>query len=282
MIALVASVIWNFTLNREFTFKASNNVPIAMAKVALFYAVFTPVSTIIGNYLAEALGWNDITLLNMLCNFILEFLYDKYVVFKGSIDSKEKKSCAKKDRPLWFKIWNHFCLVNKHRWLVFKLSIKAGIPWRGFVHDLSKYSPTEFLESAKYFNGVRSPITFCRADKGYSLAWLHHKGRNKHHLEYWEDMNRETKIPVMMPYKYAVEAVCDKIAAGMAYRGKEWTKEQPLDYWINVEKNFPVVKHPCTVYFIETVLKKIADEGLNAGLNPKYLKNVYEESLKNA
>ena len=93
LIALVASVLWNFTLNREFTFKSANNVPIAMIKVAIFYAIFTPVSTIAGNYLAETLGWNDIlvTILNMLCNFVLEFLYDKYVVFRGSIDTKEKK-----------------------------------------------------------------------------------------------------------------------------------------------------------------------------------------------
>lgn len=93
LIALIASVIWNFTLNREYTFKSANNVPIAMLKVAIFYAIFTPVSTIAGNYLAESLGWNDIlvTLLNMLCNFVLEYLYDKYIVFRGSIDTKTKK-----------------------------------------------------------------------------------------------------------------------------------------------------------------------------------------------
>ena len=93
LIALVASVIWNFTLNREYTFKSTANVPVAMVKVALFYAVFTPVSTILGNYLAEDLKWNNtlVTLLNMLCNFVLEYLYDKYVVFRGTIDTKEKK-----------------------------------------------------------------------------------------------------------------------------------------------------------------------------------------------
>lgn len=93
LIALIASVIWNFTLNREFTFKSSNNVPVAMAKVALFYLIFTPVSTYLGNYLVETLGWNDlvVTILNMLANFVLEYLYDKYVVFRGSIDSKEAK-----------------------------------------------------------------------------------------------------------------------------------------------------------------------------------------------
>ena len=92
--ALIASVIWNFTLNREYTFKSANNVPIAMIKVAIFYLIFTPLSTIVGNYLAENLGWNDtiVTLLNMLCNFVLEYLYDKYYVFRGTIDTKEKKN----------------------------------------------------------------------------------------------------------------------------------------------------------------------------------------------
>jgi len=91
--ALIASVIWNFTLNREYTFKSANNVPIAMIKVAIFYAIFTPASTIAGNYLAETLKWNDlvVTILNMLSNFVLEYLYDKYVVFRGSIDTKVKK-----------------------------------------------------------------------------------------------------------------------------------------------------------------------------------------------
>jgi putative flippase GtrA len=93
LIALVASVVWNFTLNREFTFKATNNVPVAMLKVALFYAVFTPVSTIAGNYLAETLLWNEfiVTALNMIANFILEYLWDTFVVFRGSIDTKESK-----------------------------------------------------------------------------------------------------------------------------------------------------------------------------------------------
>ena len=91
LISLIASVIWNFTLNREYTFKSTNNIPVAMLKVGLFYLVFTPISTIVGNYLAETLHWNDffVTGLNMLCNFILEYLYDEYYVFKGSIDTKK-------------------------------------------------------------------------------------------------------------------------------------------------------------------------------------------------
>lgn len=91
LIGLVASVVWNFTLNRKFTFKSANNVPIAMLKVAAFYAVFTPASTIAGNYLVESLGVNDflVTLLNMACNFVLEYLYDRFVVFGKTLDTNE-------------------------------------------------------------------------------------------------------------------------------------------------------------------------------------------------
>lgn len=173
------------------------------------------------------------------------------------------------------KTWKHFCLVNKHRWLVFQLSIKAGIPWRGLVHDLSKYSPTEFWESVKYYTGERSPIIMARKEIGYSKAWLHHKGRNKHHFEYWEDLSKTERFPVFIPYPYLVEGVCDKIAAGMAYKGKAWTKEEPLKYWTEIEKPSPVLKHPACVFFMDTVLTKIKEEGLDAGLNSKYLKELY-------
>lgn len=90
LVALVLSVIWNFTLNRKFTFKSANNVPLAMLLVAAFYAVFTPLSTLNEKWLTE-LGWNGyfVTLVNMLINFVTEFLYDKYVVFRGSIDTND-------------------------------------------------------------------------------------------------------------------------------------------------------------------------------------------------
>lgn len=91
--ALIMSVIWNFTLNRKFTFKSANNVPKAMALVALFYCVFTPVTTILGNYLAEDLLWNEylVTLINMGLNLSTEYLYDRFVVFRGTIDTREEK-----------------------------------------------------------------------------------------------------------------------------------------------------------------------------------------------
>ena len=88
-IALVLSVLWNFTLNRRYTFRSANNVPVAMMKVALFYTVFTPLSTVFGNWLAEGLLWNEylVTAINMILNFVLEYLYDRFVVFRDSIDT---------------------------------------------------------------------------------------------------------------------------------------------------------------------------------------------------
>ena len=92
LIALVLSVVWNFTLNREFTFRSANNVPVAMLKVAAYYAVFTPVTTVLGNYLEGTCGWNGmlVTVMNMLLNFVTEYLYDRFVVFGKSIDTNSR------------------------------------------------------------------------------------------------------------------------------------------------------------------------------------------------
>ena len=93
LIALTLSVLWNFTLNRRFTFRSAGNIPIAMLKVAVFYAVFTPASTVLGSYLADTCGWNDIlvTVLNMAVNLITEYLYDRYFVFRKTIDTSKKR-----------------------------------------------------------------------------------------------------------------------------------------------------------------------------------------------
>ena len=101
LIALVLSVLWNFTLNRKFTFKSANNVPLAMMKILAFYCVFTPVTTILGNYLEEDLGWNEylVTGLNMLMNITTEYLYDRFVVFGKTIDTNDiAKKKADKER----------------------------------------------------------------------------------------------------------------------------------------------------------------------------------------
>lgn len=178
------------------------------------------------------------------------------------------------------KTIKHLKLVSKHKWIVFKLSIKAGIPFRGVMHDLSKFTPVEFFESVKYYDGKKSPLHVAREDIGYSKAWLHHKSRNKHHFEYWEDISKKERIGVYPPYKYLVEAVCDKLSAGIVYEGESWTKEQPYKYWIDKEKPTPIARHPGTIEFIETVFKKIAEDGIDETINPKYLKNLYEEISK--
>ena len=102
LIALVLSVVWNVTLNRRFTFRAANNVPVAMLKVAAYYAVFTPLTTLLGDYLTETAGWNDylVTALNMVLNFVTEYLFDTFVVFRGAIDTNDlaQKEAARESK----------------------------------------------------------------------------------------------------------------------------------------------------------------------------------------
>jgi hypothetical protein len=107
-----------------------------------------------------------------------------------------------------------------------------GLYWQGITHDLSKYSPTEFINGVKFFTGKASPHYGERASYGYSKAWLHHKGRNKHHAEYWADIqpNGQTE-PIPMPTRYLVEMMCDRIAASQTYLKKEYTDDAPLNYY---------------------------------------------------
>ncbi len=172
------------------------------------------------------------------------------------------------------KMWNHFKLITKHRWLVFKFCTKVGLFWRGLVHDLSKYTPTEFWESSKYYVGYKSPIQVAREKREYSAAWLHHKGHNKHHEEYWYDFNAPIKAPVI-PYKYAVEMICDMLSAGSVYKGKEFTKEYPLWYWENI-KNKDLF-HPKMQNFFKNIFEEISNEGIDKVLAKENLKNKYNK-----
>ena len=171
--------------------------------------------------------------------------------------------------------WGHLKLITKHRIMVFRLSIKAGIPWRGFVHDLSKYSPTEFIPGVKYFNGKKSPISVQREKEGYSLAWIHHKAKNKHHVEYWVDYQKNKILYVPMPFKYACEMVCDQQAAGITYMGKDWTKEYELEYWNKVKPYFHADEG--IKIFIEKVHTEVAKNGIDKTINKKNLKKWYKE-----
>lgn len=169
--------------------------------------------------------------------------------------------------------FRHFWLVVRHRHKVLVHCAKCGILWRGIVHDLSKFSPSEFFESVKYYQGNRSPIGACRRATGKSEAWLHHKGRNKHHIEYWLDPDCVTTP--LMPYKYAVECVCDKIAATKTYNGKDYKDENPLLHWEKYGNK--VEGNPKTMEFVYTVFCDLRDHGEKYVLNKKYMKMTYSK-----
>lgn len=171
-------------------------------------------------------------------------------------------------------IVGHFMVITRHKWVVFKLCCKVGQPWRGLVHDLSKYSPTEFWEGVKYFNGKHSPITDAKKDKGYSQAWLHHKGRNKHHTDYWVDLSAPDKTPII-PYQYVAEMLCDKLAAGMVYKGKDWTKEYEMDYWLN-ERDKTLVNDQVEALITE-FLTQVSKDGIDKVLTKKNVKALYKK-----
>lgn len=155
------------------------------------------------------------------------------------------------------KLIGHLKTIIVHKIYVFYYCFQFGLIWRGLVHDLSKFSPVEFFESVRYYTGKDSPINICKAKKGYSMAWFHHRGRNKHHYEYWCDNFEKGFTCVPMPWKYATEMLCDYLAAGKAYNGSSFTIEDELEWWYNVKK--PVCKmHEDTKNYIEAMLEFMA------------------------
>ncbi len=159
------------------------------------------------------------------------------------------------------RLIGHFRTITKHRHAVIRNCRRAGILWQGLRHDLSKYSPTEFIPGVKYYVGTRSPNELERMDKGYSAAWLHHKGRNRHHFEYWSDYNPvERRVgPVKMPLRYVIEMVCDRMAASKIYLGDKYTDASALEYFVH-GKSHRVI-HPETSDLCERLLTMLADEG---------------------
>lgn len=155
----------------------------------------------------------------------------------------------------------HFKTITKHRHVVIKHCFKASILWQGLRHDLSKYSPTEFMPGAKYYVGFRSPNEGERERNGHSLAWIHHKGRNKHHFEYWTDYNTKSKVvePVKMPMKYVAEMFCDRVAAGKIYNGDKYTDQSPLEYFLRAKGRRVI--HPETSDLLESLLTELAEKG---------------------
>ena len=162
---------------------------------------------------------------------------------------------------LWGNCKGHFMTVVRHRHMVLLHCLKAGIPYQGLVHDLSKFSPSEFLYGVLYYQGTRSPNEGEREAYGYSKAWMHHKGRNRHHFEYWTDYNSKTRRlePVKMPVRYVKEMFCDRVAAGKIYNGERYTDSDPLEYYRKA-KGVRVI-HPDTAKLIEMLLIMLALHG---------------------
>ncbi len=165
----------------------------------------------------------------------------------------------------WYK---HLQTVNHHRRLVREYCFRVGLYRQGLMHDLSKYSPVEFLVGAKYYQGDQSPNNAERVDKGLSRSWLHHKGRNKHHFEYWIDyaMNRKEGDPLLtgmeMPVPYVVEMFCDRVAASKTYRGDAYQDTDPWSYYDGGYAK--ILMHPSTRELLAKLLKMLADEGEDA------------------
>ncbi len=169
------------------------------------------------------------------------------------------------------KAWQHFKTITRHRILVCRGCFSVGLYWQGLTHDLSKYSPTEFWNGARFYQGVRSPNTAERETKGYSEAWMHHKGRNRHHYEYWSDMDMTRRVyaPVPMPRKYLVEQVMDRRAACMVYQGKDYTAGSALAYFMKSRER--ELMHPKNRQELEHILTMLRDRGEKETF--RYLKN---------
>ena len=160
----------------------------------------------------------------------------------------------------WYK---HLTTINQHKYEVGKNCFKCGLYKQGLLHDLSKYSWTEFSVGAKYFQGNRSPNEAEREEKGYTSSWLHHKGRNKHHLEYWLDYDLEKRdgsvVGMKMPDNYIVEMFCDRVAASKIYLKENYNDSSALNYYMNGKSKY--LLHPYTKKQLEKLLYMLAEEG---------------------
>ncbi len=175
------------------------------------------------------------------------------------------------------KAWQHFKTITHHRHLVRKGCFAVGLYWQGLTHDLSKYSWTEFSVGAKYFQGDKSPNNAEREATGVSMAWLHHKGRNKHHFEYWIDYGLEhdhAMTGMEMPVKYVVEMYCDRVAACKTYQKEAYTDESALNYYNRGKAKY--MMHKNTARLLEDMLNHLAkygEEATNDYIRKEILKN---------
>lgn len=157
----------------------------------------------------------------------------------------------------------HLHTILHHKKLVRHYCFKAGLYYQGITHDWSKYSPVEFLTGVRYYqDGKRSPNAAEKAERGYSPAWLHHKGRNKHHFEYWIDNSNDGDhrlAGMKMPRRYVVEMFCDRISASRNYNPDTYTDSMPLMYFEMNKDHYTM--HPETKALLHHLLKMLAVRG---------------------
>lgn len=179
-------------------------------------------------------------------------------------------------------ILGHLKKIIIHKWWVFVYSCKLGIPIQGLLHDLSKFHPTEFFESVRYYQGNKSPIPVAKKENGYSKAWQHHKGVNKHHYEYWIDNNDDELVLIPIPFKYVLELLADWYGAARAYNGPDFNYLDELKWWIEKEPKITYM-HPATKILISRMIKHIEAKGFD--FNMKEWNNTYNNiisDIKNA
>lgn len=177
----------------------------------------------------------------------------------------------------------HFRTITHHRHLVCAYCFRLGLYRQGLLHDLSKYSPSEFWRGAKYYQGYRSPNDAERKANGVSLAWLHHKGRNRHHFEYWIDycIGEDGKVYMggcRMPLRYVAEMFCDRIAACRTYLKENYTDSAPYDYYIRSKTH--ILIHPETSDRIEEMLLVLKEQGEEAAF--AHVRNLLKNEGKTA
>ena len=164
----------------------------------------------------------------------------------------------------------HFKTITHHKKLVMKYCFRLGLYRQGLLHDLSKYGPREFLPGCRYYQGDRSPNNAEREDTGLSVAWLHHKGRNKHHYEYWIDYSADLPphlCGMYMPVRYVVEMFCDRVAASRTYKGDAYKDSDPLAYYqlgFHKKSEMLAMIHPESEKLLRRLLVKLAEEGEDA------------------
>ena len=174
--------------------------------------------------------------------------------------------------------FHHLALVTRHRWHVFLNGCHCGIGWHCLFHDLTKFHPTEFFTSVKYYRGTFSPVYAERLENGYfSRICQHHTKRNKHHWEYWTDFYRGNIVVKAMPWKYATEYVCDMLSASFCYAPKEFKNETTYDYFEQRQSHYYLA--PLTREYVRFCLKSFAEKGF-AGLKKKDTKKRYAELEK--